>query len=88
MITKEDIQNRINELKNALQQQQTLVAQVNNNILMIHGGIEEMGVQLRKIEEKEKLEAEAKEKERLEAEEKAKKEAEANGECPATPDAA
>lgn len=74
MLLKEEIQARVTELQNALQQQQHLVQQVNNNILMIHGAIEEMKLQQHKIEEKEKLEAEEAKKK---AEEEAKNSADA-----------
>jgi len=54
-----EIENRIKELDNLLAQQDQFQRQVGNNILMIHGAKQELDLWLKKINEKEKAEAEA-----------------------------
>lgn len=68
MNKKEQIQARIKELEAVLDQQTKLSGQVERNIMMLHGSIEELKVWVRKIEAEEAQEAE---KARLEAEKQA-----------------
>lgn len=55
MFKKEDIENRIKEIDGIIVQQGQLNAQINNNILMLHGAKEELQVWLKRSIEAEKI---------------------------------